>query len=90
VGRANFNFYYTPTFCAGFPQGCQSTTGAAPGANYLEWHYAGGLRYYIYKGLFVRPTVEVRKVDNLTYFKSEWIPQYSVAIGYTIQRNNGN
>jgi hypothetical protein len=90
AGRANFNFYYTPTFCAGFPQGCQSTTGQAAGANYLEWHFAGGVRYYAYKGLFVRPTIELRRVDRLTYFSSQWIPQYSVAIGYTIQRNSEN
>jgi hypothetical protein len=88
AGRANFNFYYTPAFCAGFPQGCQSNTGQAPSANYFEWHFAGGVRYYAYKGFFVRPTVEIRKADKLTYFGSEWIPQYSVAIGYTIQRNS--
>ena len=86
-GRANLNFYYTPQFCLGFPQGCRSTTAQATGANYLELHFAGGVRYYAYKGLFVRPQVDVRWVDNFSYFGSPWVREYTVAIGYTLRRS---
>ncbi|HWF40199.1 MAG TPA: hypothetical protein VG322_16870 [Candidatus Acidoferrales bacterium] len=86
IGRANINFYYTPQFCATFPQGCQSTTAAASGANYLELHLSGGVGYNVYKSVFIRPQVDIRYVKNMSYFSSPWVPEFSVAIGYTFRR----
>lgn len=90
IGRANLNFYYTPQFCVTFPQGCGSTTAAASGANYFELHFAAGVRYYVYKSVFVRPQVDVRYVKHMSYFSSAWIPEYSVSIGYTFKRGGEN
>jgi hypothetical protein len=85
-GRANINLYYTPQFCAGYSQGCMNTTGAAHGADYAQLHFGGGVRYYVYKEFFVRPQIDVRWIDNMNYFGSSWVPEYSVAIGYTFRR----
>lgn len=89
IGRMNLNFYYTPQFCASFPQGCQSTTGSSSGANYFELHFAGGVRYYVYKSVFIRPQIDIRHAKNLSYFSSPWIPEYSVAVGYTFRLPGG-
>ena len=86
LGRANLNFYYTPQFCLGFPQGCRSNTAQATGANYLELHGAGGLRYYVYKGVFVRPQVDLRWVHDFTYFGRSVVPEFTFAVGYTLRR----
>jgi hypothetical protein len=88
IGRANINFYYTPAFCAGFSQGCSSNTASASGANYLELHLSGGLSYYVYKSVFIRPQVDIRYVKNMSYFSSPWVPEFSVAIGYTFRRGS--
>lgn len=85
-GRATLKFYYTPEFCLTFPQGCRLPTGPATSANYLQLHLGGGLRYYVYKDLFVRPQLDIRWLHNLAYFGRSWVPEYSVALGYTIRR----
>lgn len=87
-GRADLKFYYTPQFCLTFPQGCRLTTAQATSTNYLQLHFAGGLRYYVYKDLFVSPKLDVRWVHNLAYFSSSWVPEYSVALGYTFRRGH--
>jgi hypothetical protein len=84
-GRATVNLYYTPQFCQSYPEGCRSSTAAVTGENYTEWHGAAGIRYYVYKGVFVRPQFDIRKAGNFNnYFSSSWIPEVSVAIGYTL------
>jgi hypothetical protein len=82
-GRANINLYYTPQFCSGYPEGCINSTGAAHGADYAQLHFGGGVRYYVHKDFFVRPQVDIRWVHNMNFFGSSWVPEYSVAIGYT-------
>lgn len=87
IGRANINFYYTPAFCDGFPQGCRSNIASASGSNYLELHLSGGVVYYVYKkSVFIRPQVDIRYAKNMSYFSSPWIPEFSVAVGYTFRR----
>jgi hypothetical protein len=86
LGRANLSFYYTPQFCLTFQEGCRSATAEVNSVTHLELHFAGGLRYYIYKGLFVRPQVDLRWVHKFSYFGSSLVPEYTVAVGYTIRR----
>jgi hypothetical protein len=86
VGRASLRFYYTPAFCLGYALGCRSNTAQATGTNYLEIHGAGGVRYYLYKSLFIRPQVDVRWVHNFAYFGRSVVPEFTVAIGYTLRR----
>ena len=88
-GRANINLYYTPQFCSGYPQGCTNSTGAAHGADYAQLHFGGGVPFYVYKDFFVRPQVDVRWVRNMSFFGSSWVPEYSVAIGYTFHLPGG-
>lgn len=88
-GRANINLYYTPQFCSGYPQGCTNSTGAAHGADYAQVHFGAGIPFYVYKDFFVRPQVDVRWVRNMSFFGSSWVPEYSVAIGYTFHLPGG-
>lgn len=85
-GEAMLDFYDTPQICYKLPQGCGAANGEAFSVNDGEVHFAGGLRFYVYRGLFVRPQVDVRRVGNnfSSYFGSSWIPEYTVGIGYTI------
>ena len=86
IGRAAFRFYYTPQFCNSYPLGCRSNTAQATETNHLEVHFAGGVRYYVYKDVFVRPQVDARWVRDLSYFSNSWIPEFTVAVGYTFRR----
>jgi hypothetical protein len=88
-GRANLKLYYTPQICYQLPQGCLGTNAEASSTSDYQLHLALGLRFYAYKGLFVRPQVDVRRVQNnfSSYFGSPWVSQYTVAVGYTLHRN---
>jgi hypothetical protein len=88
-GEANLNFYYTAAICYKLPQGCGAANSEAFSAHNGQVHFAGGLRVYAYKGLFLRPQVDVRWVQGnfTTYFGRSWVPQYSLAIGYTYNLN---
>jgi hypothetical protein len=88
-GEADLNFYYTPQICYKLPQGCGPATGEALSVSDPQVHLAGGLRFYVYKGLFVRPQMDVRRVQNnfSSYFGSSWVSEYSVALGYTLHVN---
>lgn len=84
-GRANLKLYYTPQICATLPQGCGATNAEVTSVSDSEWHFAAGARFYAYRGIFVRPEVDLRHVPNnfSSYFGSSWITQYSVGVGYT-------
>ena len=89
VGNASMDLYYTQQICYKLSQGCPGINAKASSARDLQLHFAAGLRFYAYKGLFVRPQMDVRRVQNnfSSYFGSPWVSQYAVAVGYTIHWN---
>lgn len=84
-GRADLKLYYTPQICYKLAQGCASVNGEVTSIQDSEFHFSAGLRFKLYRGIFVRPQLDLRHVPNnfSTYFGSSWIRQYSVAVGYT-------
>jgi hypothetical protein len=84
-GRADLNVYVTPQICTTLPQGCGGPHAQIASVGDSEFHVAAGARIYVYRGAFVRPQFDLRRVPNnfSTYFGSSWIPQYSIVIGYT-------
>lgn len=88
-GRSRLNLYYTQQICYKLPEGCPSANAEVTSVSSPQWHFALGLRVYAYKGIFLRPQLDVRRVQNnfTTYFGSPWVFQYSVAVGYTIRLN---
>jgi hypothetical protein len=84
-GRADLDLYVTPQICRTLPQGCGASNVAIASVSDGEFHVAAGARVYLYRGAFVRPQFDLRRVPNdfSTYFGSSWIPEYSVAVGYT-------
>ncbi|MGA9883970.1 MAG: hypothetical protein WBQ34_09655 [Candidatus Acidiferrales bacterium] len=84
-GRADLNLYLTPQICITLPQGCGASNAVTTSVSDSQIHLAWGVRVYPYRGLFVKPQMDLRHVPNnfSSYFGSSWITQYSVAIGYT-------
>lgn len=89
-GRADMSLYLTPQICATLRQGCGATNAEIASINDSEYHFAAGVRVYAYRGIFVRPMVDVRHAGSnfASYFGSPWISQYSIAIGYTFHWGN--
>ncbi len=85
-GRADLNLYVTPQICVTLPQGCPGPRAEITSVSDGEFHAAAGVRIYVYRGAFVRPQFDLRRVPNnfSTFFGSSWIPEYSVSVGYTL------
>jgi len=88
-GRSRLNLYYTQQICYTLSEGCPAVNAEVISVNDSQWHFALGIRFYAYKGIFVRPQLDVRRVQSnfTTYFGSPWVYQYSVALAYTIPLN---
>jgi len=84
-GRADLKLYYTPQICYKLPQGCSSVNGEVISVSDSQFHFSAGIRFKVYKQVFVRPQFDLRRVSSgfSTYFGSSFIRQYSVAVGYT-------
>ena len=91
AGRASLSVYDTLAACLKLPQGCAGENEQSVNINDLQIHAAAGMRFYAYRGIFVRPQVDVRWVrDSFSgYFGSPWVTQYSVAVGYTFHFRGG-
>jgi hypothetical protein len=86
VGRMVMNFYDTPQFCQTYFSGCRSLTGQISTVERMQIHAGGGVRFYVYKKLFIRPQIDLHYVRNLAEFSSSFVPQFTVSVGYTLHK----
>jgi hypothetical protein len=59
---------------------------ACPSSHHFQLHLAAAARWYFTDHLFLRPAVDVHYVPHLSEFNSNWVPEYSVGIGYSLGR----
>jgi hypothetical protein len=86
MGGANLRFYLNQNSCDSFG-GCSNSNLFLESSNHFQLHFSGGVRVYVKDGLFIRPQVDGRWVNNFFQFGSNWVPQYSMAVGYTFGRS---
>jgi hypothetical protein len=86
LGAVNLRFYLNQNSCDAFG-GCSSSNNYLESSNHFQLHLSGGVRFYVKNGLFIRPQIDGRWVNNFFQFGSAWVPQYSAAIGYTFGRS---
>ena len=84
-GDARIALYQTRTVSV---TGITSTTTSGAGAaNHFQEHFAVGVKLYITSALFIKPQFDFHYVPHLTdQFGREWVPQYTVSVGYTFGR----
>jgi hypothetical protein len=85
VGGANLKFYAPPT-CDQFGGCSSSAQNFLESSNHFQVHVGVGVRFYVKGGFFIRPQVDLHWVDNFFQFGSGLVPEYTVAIGYTLGR----
>ena len=86
LGGANLRFYLNQNFCDSFG-GCSNSNLFLESSNHLQLHFSGGVRFYVKDGFFVRPQIDGRYINNFFQFGSNWVPEYSMSIGYTFGRS---
>ena len=75
--RVRYDFNDQPS-CDQVP-GCPDTT-------HFQVHLGAAGRWYLTDHIFLRPALDVHYVHNLFEFGSNWVPRYSVGIGYSFGR----
>jgi hypothetical protein len=84
LGGENNKFYFSQTGCLSGSIACSTLSQYISSSNHFQLHFSGGVRFYVKGNLYLRPQVDVHWVHNFVEFGSNWVPQYSVAIGYTL------
>jgi hypothetical protein len=82
VGGANLRFYATETQCAVLGV-CQTLNEYISSSNHFQLHFSGGVRLYVTPSMYIRPQFDAHWVNNFQEFAHAWVPEYSVAVGYT-------
>lgn len=87
LGGVNMRFYLNQNSCDAFG-GCQGSNLYVESSNHFQVHLGGGVNFYVKGGIFIRPQIDVHWVNNFFQFGSNWVPEYSAAIGYTFGRSH--
>jgi hypothetical protein len=82
LGGADLKFYESQTECA-IVGVCTTLNQYIASSNHFQLHFSGGVRLYVKPSIYIRPQVDVHWVNNFQEFGSSWVPEYSVAIGYS-------
>jgi hypothetical protein len=83
IGGARIALYQTQTVSI---TGITNTFTIPAGlnANHFQVHGAVGVKLYVKGNIFIKPQFDIHYVTHLTdQFGRDWVPQYTVAVGYT-------
>lgn len=80
LGGANLKFYVPQQSCI---VNCTTFNTYVQSSNHFQLHASAGVRFYVTHSIFIRPQFDIHWVHNLTEYGSDWVPEYTVAVGYT-------
>ena len=64
---------------------CDQVPGC-PDSTHFQAHAGAAARWYFKDHIFLRPALDVHYVRNFSEFGSDWVPRYSLSIGYSFGR----
>lgn len=76
IGFASVHFDYDDQ------QSCDAVPGCPSSHHFLE-HLGAATRIYLAGHIFLRPAVDVQHVHDFYLFGSNWVPRYSLSVGYS-------
>jgi hypothetical protein len=63
--------------------GCQTFNLGSESSSHFQVHMAAAARLYLTPRIFLRPAVDAHYVNNFFQFGSNWVPEYSLGVGYS-------
>jgi hypothetical protein len=63
--------------------GCSTVNLGSESSNHFQVHMSAAVRIYATPHIFFRPAVDGRWVNNFFQFGSNWVPEYTLGIGYS-------
>ncbi len=80
LGGVSMKFYGGAQTCDPFTGFCSNALGSS---NHFQLHAGVGVRFFLTQHIFVRPQFDYHWVRNFAEFKSDSVPAYSIAIGFS-------
>jgi hypothetical protein len=68
-------------------QACDQVPGCPSSYSFLA-HIAGAANLYVTHHVFLRPAVDIHYVNNFFLFRSNWVPRYSMSVGYSFGKSD--
>ena len=66
-------------------QSCDQVPGC-PSSHHVLEHLGAATRLYVTDHVFLRPAVDIHHVNNFFLFGNNWVPRYSLSLGYSFGR----
>jgi hypothetical protein len=85
LGGMHLGYSLNNTLCDQFA-GCSTFNQGVETSNHFQVHMAAAARFYVTDHVFVRPAVDGHWVNNLFQFAHNWLPEYSIGVGYSFGR----
>jgi hypothetical protein len=63
--------------------GCSTVSLGSESSNHFQTHFAVAARLYVTPHIFLRPAVDAHWVNNFFQFGSDWVPEYTMGLGYS-------
>ncbi len=82
IGGVAVNFNENASACNQF-SGCQTINLGSESSDHFQVHFAVAARLYATPHIFFRPAVDVHWVNNFFQFGSNWVPEYTLGLGYS-------
>jgi hypothetical protein len=82
LGGVSVRYSYNQQFCDKFT-GCSTSNEFLESSHHFQTHAAAAVRLYATDHVFIRPAFDFHYVDNFFQFGHNWVPEYSVGVGYT-------
>ena len=82
IGGVRVGFSANQTACDALV-GCQTFNAGSENSDHFQAHFGVAARLYATPHIFVRPAVDAHWVNNFFQFGSNWVPEYSVGVGYS-------
>jgi hypothetical protein len=83
IGGVAVHFNANTQNCADPLVGCQSINLGSESSNHFQAHFAVAARIYATSHIFFRPAVDVHWVNDFFQFGSNWVPEYTMGVGYS-------
>lgn len=81
IGGVSVRYYYNQQSCDNFA-GCSSSNQFLESSRHFQVNFAAAARIHVTNHVFFRPAVDVHYVNNFFQFGTNWVPEYTLSVGY--------
>ena len=79
LGAARLHYFYDDQSSCDQVPGC-------PVSTHFQVRFAAAGRLYVSNHVFFRPALDLHYVNGFSQFRNDWVPEYSVGVGYALGR----